>query len=323
MASTPAATSMGIPAWPKNALRVSFGIIWLIDAILKWLPGFRSGYMGMKSARLAEVIGTAAITAAGVAALTGCGTTATQTPTAAASPVGPAYSYYRSVMGRLQGGPMMGGGGTGQGWMMGAAGYRWMMGGIAAPAWMRGHALPGFMMGGGTRDPGKVMGALWANGPGPRVSPAQAARLGSLTPAGATLDRTANRITFTGTSVRLVVLASPIGGRDETFRIAGLVNPAVTVKAGARVSIEIINADSDTAHGLVITASRGTPSWMPMMTTRTAFPGAALWFLGNPTSAGMHAGTLTFTASLPGTYRYLCPVPGHAQKGMSGTFTVS
>jgi len=33
--------------WPKDALRISFGIIWLIDAVLKWLPGFRSGYMGM------------------------------------------------------------------------------------------------------------------------------------------------------------------------------------------------------------------------------------------------------------------------------------
>ena len=32
-------------AWPKDALRISFGIIWLIDAALKWLPGFRSGYM--------------------------------------------------------------------------------------------------------------------------------------------------------------------------------------------------------------------------------------------------------------------------------------
>ena len=31
--------------WPKDALRVSFGIIWLIDAVLKWLPGFRSTYM--------------------------------------------------------------------------------------------------------------------------------------------------------------------------------------------------------------------------------------------------------------------------------------
>jgi len=97
----------------------------------------------------------------------------------------------------------------------------------------------------------------------------------------------------------------------------------VIVPAGARVSIEVVNADPDTAHGLVITASRDTQSWMPMMTARPAFSGSALWFLGNPTSAGMHAGTLTFTASRPGTYRYLCAVPGHARKGMTGAFIVS
>ncbi len=38
--------------------------------------------------------------------------------------------------------------------------------------------------------------------------------------------------------------------------------------------------------------------------------------------AGMHEGTLTFTASTSDTYTYLCPVPGHAQQGMTGTFTV-
>ena len=118
-------------------------------------------------------------------------------------------------------------------------------------------------------------------------------------------------------------MASPAGGPDETFRIAGLVNPAITVPAGAQVSIQVINADPDTAHGLVITASSDVSSWMPMMTDQPAFAGSALWFLGNPTTAGMHTATLTFTATQPGTYHYLCPVPGHAQKGMTGTFTVS
>jgi nitrite reductase (NO-forming) len=33
------------PAWPKDALRVAFGVIWLIDATLKWLPGFKDNYM--------------------------------------------------------------------------------------------------------------------------------------------------------------------------------------------------------------------------------------------------------------------------------------
>jgi hypothetical protein len=39
---------------------------------------------------------------------------------------------------------------------------------------------------------------------------------------------------------------------------------------------------------------------------------------GNPTTAGMHTGTLTFTPRT-GTYEYLCPVPGHAQMGRSAS----
>ena len=53
---------------------------------------------------------------------------------------------------------------------------------------------------------------------------------------------------------------------------------------------------------------------MPMMTPSPAFAGSALWFLGDPASAGMHTGTISFTAASPGNYHYLCPVPGHAQK---------
>jgi rusticyanin len=225
------------------------------------------------------------------------------------------------MMSGSHGGMMMGGGSAG-GWMMSQAGYQWMTGGVSAPGWMTGGTLPGPMMGtsAGT-DPGKIMGRLWANAPGPRVSAAQAAALGGQVPAGARIDRTANTITFTATTVRLTVLASPAGGPDETFRIAGLTNPAIVVPGGSQVSIEVINADPDTAHGLVVTASQDT-TWMPMMTARPAFTGSALWFLGNPTSAGMHAGTLTFTAATPGTYQYLCPVPGHARDGMAGVFTV-
>jgi uncharacterized membrane protein YphA (DoxX/SURF4 family) len=47
MARTLTKSGRSVPAWPKDVLRVSFGIIWLIDAVLKWLPGFRSGYMDM------------------------------------------------------------------------------------------------------------------------------------------------------------------------------------------------------------------------------------------------------------------------------------
>jgi rusticyanin len=218
-------------------------------------------------------------------------------------------------------GSMMGGNGS-YGWMMGGDGYRWMMGGVSAPSWMRGAHLPAAMMG-TTADMGQIMGRLWASAPGPRVTSEQAARDGSQVPADANVNRVANTITFTTRTVNLTAEASPAGGPDETFRIAGLVNPKLVVPAGARVSILVINADPDTAHGLAVTVGQDVSSWMPMMTTRPAFPGSALWFLGNPTAAGMHAGTLTFTAARPGTYQYLCPVPGHAQKGMTGTFTVT
>jgi nitrite reductase (NO-forming) len=32
-------------SWPQDTLRIAFGVIWLIDAVLKWLPGFRSAYV--------------------------------------------------------------------------------------------------------------------------------------------------------------------------------------------------------------------------------------------------------------------------------------
>jgi len=243
----------------------------------------------MKRTRLAAVIGAAALAAAGLGA--GVAIAASHSPGQGSSVPSTAsatggYSYYRSMMGTLYSGSS------------------------------------GSMMGTST-DPGKVMGALFAGAPGPRVSAAAAARLGNAVPAGATVNRAARRITFSGTSARITVLASPAGAPDETFRIAGMVNPAITVKAGAQVSIEVINADPDTAHGLVITARGGAASWMPMMTSSPSFAGSALWFLGNPTSAGMHQATLSFTATTPGHYAYLCPVPGHAQKGMTGSFTVS
>ena len=105
--------------------------------------------------------------------------------------------------------------------------------------------------------------------------------------------------------------------------IAGLTNPTIVVPAGARVSIQLINADTDMAHGLVVTSPGAATTAMPMMTAAPAFPGAALWFLGEATPAGLHTGTLTFTATTPGNYQYLCPVPGHAQKGMIGNLVVT
>ena len=45
MAQQTIASGRSTPAWPKDALRIGFGVIWLIDALLKWLPGFKDSYM--------------------------------------------------------------------------------------------------------------------------------------------------------------------------------------------------------------------------------------------------------------------------------------
>jgi|SRR5579875_694432 len=243
------------------------------------------------------------------------------------------YAYYQTVAKRYSryygpGGSMMGGysmmgagyGTSGPSVAPGFPGYGWMMGGQGAPGWMMGGSLPGYMMG-GSHDMGKVMGQVFANAPGPRVSATEAKALGTGVPKGARVDKAAGTVTFSGQDVSFAVVASP-SMPAENFEVAGLTDPTLVVPVGAHVDIELVNADSDMAHGLVVSGKGAGRSWMPMMTATPAFSGSALWFLGEATSAGMHAGTLSFTASSAGTYSYFCPVPGHAQEGMAGNFVV-
>jgi hypothetical protein len=41
----PVTTTVCRPDWPKSAVRIGFGIIWAIDAGLKWRTSFRTGYL--------------------------------------------------------------------------------------------------------------------------------------------------------------------------------------------------------------------------------------------------------------------------------------
>ena len=153
------------------------------------------------------------------------------------------------------------------------------------------------------------------------MSPSQAAQLGSEVPSGATVDQATNTTTFSGQDADFAALASP-KMPAENFEVAGLTDPTIVVLVGATVQVDLVNADQVMAHGFAVAAQGAQNSPMPMMTASPAFAGSALWFLGDPTSAGMHAGTLSFTASAAGTYSYFCPVPGHAQEGMAGSFVV-
>ncbi len=152
------------------------------------------------------------------------------------------------------------------------------------------------------------------------VAAARVGALGNQVPEGASIDTCHDRITFTTPAVSLVVEAVPHSDPDMTFRIAGLVDPTVIVPFDARVTVEFINADTDQAHGWLITAAQPPFAFRPR--TPPALAGASAAVIGDPTPAGQGALTLSFTASTAGTYHYICPMPGHAEMGMYGSFIV-
>ena len=152
------------------------------------------------------------------------------------------------------------------------------------------------------------------------VSTGRARTLGDQVPAGASVDTAAKRITFAAGPVSLVIVAVPPGGPDMTFRIAGLTNPTIVVPRGARVTVEFINADQDEAHGWLVTNQQ--PPFTFGQSRAPAINGAYAGVIGDPTAAGDGASSITFRASTAGTYRYICPMPGHAQMGMHGTLIV-
>ena len=147
----------------------------------------------------------------------------------------------------------------------------------------------------------------------------QVAAASTATPQGASVNKGTNSITFATETVSFTVVSVPPGGPDMTFRIAGLVNPTVVVPKGAAVSVTFINADTDEAHGWEVTAAQ--PPFQ-FQIGAAAFAGAFARGLGDPTAAGDGTETVSFTASKSGNYQYVCPMPGHAQMGMHGAFTV-
>ena len=147
---------------------------------------------------------------------------------------------------------------------------------------MMGGGMMGMMMGGGMMGmmrggPGGMMGVALANAPGPRVPLSEEKTLATAVPAGATVNRAGNAIAFSTRHVRLTMVsdsANVAGVNRMFFEIAGLRNPAVTVPAGATVTVQFVNADGDEAHLLAFSAAAPPFPFMAMMDAWPAFPGA-------------------------------------------------
>jgi nitrite reductase (NO-forming) len=89
-------------------------------------------------------------------------------------------------------------------------------------------------------------------------------------------------------------------------------NPDIKVKSGDTVTIHVKN-DSKSFHAFGVVVDPDNPSNI-LWNSAVATP-------DNPLKPGKN-GDVTFVAGAPGTYHYICTVPGHATLGMQGKFIV-
>jgi len=89
-------------------------------------------------------------------------------------------------------------------------------------------------------------------------------------------------------------------------------NPEIRVKSGDEVTITAKNTGKS-FHAFGIVADPED--------FNNVVPGTAIAAASNPLKPG-ESGSVTFTAGAPGTYYYICTVPGHALQGMQGSFII-
>lgn len=136
------------------------------------------------------------------------------------------------------------------------------------------------------------------------------------------VDATTNQIRYTTRQVTLIMVGAPPGHPGDYWQADGHVNPTVVIPAGATVRVIFANGDPDMSHGWELTTSGPPYPAMPMMTAGLAAPNAFLMPVPAPNGNQWYEETTTFAAPAPGTYYYICPVPGHAAEGMWGRLII-
>ena len=154
----------------------------------------------------------------------------------------------------------------------------------------------------------------------PVLTPAMTARWARQTLAGAVVNRQSQTITYRSRHVRIVALAAPVALHRHGMQwvIDGLVNPTIQMPVGAQVQVVVINADTTYWHGFAVTAVHDfvhAPD-VPI------FAGAFIGMVPPITPAGDQWAETTFVAARVGTFHYVCWLPGHAARGMRGTWVV-
>ena len=142
----------------------------------------------------------------------------------------------------------------------------------------------------------------------------------------AAASRTASRrgatFTYSSEHVTLVALGAPGNRPGMYWQLDGVDNAVVSVPAGATITVQFADGDPGRPHGLELTTAAPPYPRMAMMDGRIAASGGFIMPVPAPAGALWYAASTTFRAPAPGTYYIICPVPGHAQKGMWARFIV-
>jgi len=136
----------------------------------------------------------------------------------------------------------------------------------------------------------------------------------------ATVDKSANTITYTGTNVKIVMLGGPEEA-DGKFVIAGLVNPILRIPKEANVTMELINEDNGMPHGVELTNAQPPYAYMSMM-QGGVYPDTIINPIPEAGTNQYPSAQVTFAASYAGEFYYICQYPGHAAKGMYGKIII-
>ena len=90
------------------------------------------------------------------------------------------------------------------------------------------------------------------------------------------------------------------------------VNPTIEMSVGDKVIFNVVN-DGKSFHAFGVVSNPED--------FNNVIWGSEIAAASNPLKPG-ESGSTTFTAGAPGTYYYICTVPGHALQGMVGNFIV-
>ena len=120
-----------------------------------------------------------------------------------------------------------------------------------------------------------------------------------------------------GKNAHIVIAAVLPGFPFPSFEIHHVKNPTLDIAAGATVKFTFINTNKGFGHSVDVTKKGPPYAVMPQIAPVVVGTGFS------PVPTGGQFGYANFTwKAAPGTYYYVCEIPGHAATGMFGKIVV-